>query len=136
MGSMNVPRFGYRVAQVQGWFYLVTGAWPLVAGTSFQAVTGFKTNFWLAQTVGLLLVVSGAAMLQAARKRRLTPEIMGLAAGQAAVLGVMDVYAVSQPGATGVYLLDVPVELALVVAWIRVWWLASSFAAAQSGGGK
>jgi ABC-type Fe3+-siderophore transport system permease subunit len=112
---------GERVARIQGWFYLLTGIWPLVSDTSFQLVTGFKTDFWLAQTVGALLVVSGAVMLHAAKVRRVTPEIIGLSAGQAFALAVMDIYAVLQPSATPVYLLDVFVEVALIAAWFHVW---------------
>jgi hypothetical protein len=70
---------------------------------SFQAVTGFKADFWLVQTVGLLLVVSGAVMLRAASTGRITPEIGWLGAGQALELGIMDIYAVTQPRTTPVY---------------------------------
>jgi ABC-type Fe3+-siderophore transport system permease subunit len=110
-----------RVARIQGWFYLLTGVWPLASANSFQLVTGFKADFWLAQTVGWLLAVSGAVMLHAARARRVTPEIIGLGAGQAFVLALMDIYAVFQPSATPVYLLDVVVEAALIAGWLRVW---------------
>src|SRR4051812_49455177 len=74
------------LAQAQGWFYIVTGIWPVLSGRSFQAVTGFKTDFWLAQTVGLLLAVSGAVLVRAAQKNRVTPGIILLAPGQAAGL--------------------------------------------------
>jgi ABC-type Fe3+-siderophore transport system permease subunit len=110
-----------RVARIQGWFYLLTGIWPLASANSFQLVTGFKTDFWLAQTVGSLLAVSGAVMLHAAKAHRVTPEIIGLSAGQAFALALMDVYAVFQPSATPVYLLDVFVEAALITAWLQVW---------------
>lgn len=110
---------GRSLARIQGWFYLITGAWPLVSGDSFQAVTGFKADFWLAQTVGLLLAVSGAVLLMAARHGRITPEIRWLAAGEAVVLGLVDLYCVHQPRTTRVYWLDAIVEAALVIGWIR-----------------
>lgn len=91
------------LARIQGGFYLVTGLWPLVSGGTFQRVTGFKADFWLAQTVGLLLAVSGTVLLAAARARRVTREIGLLGALQAAVLAGVDLYGVYQPRTTRVY---------------------------------
>ena len=109
------------LAKIQGWFYLAAGAWPLVSGMSFQQVTGFKVDFWLAQTVGVLLVVSGLVMILAGRAKRVTREIGLLAALQAAGLLIVDVYCVTQPNTTRAYLLDALAEAALVILWIRVW---------------
>jgi signal transduction histidine kinase len=109
------------LARVQGWFYVITGAWPLVHGSSFQAISGFKADFWLAQTVGLLLVVSGGVLLRAVRAGRLTPELMLLAAGEAAALAAMDIHCVFQPRTTPAYWADAVIELSLVLAWARTW---------------
>jgi hypothetical protein len=118
---MHDTPLAVRLARIQGWFYLITGIWPLVAGTSFQWVTGFKADFWLAQTVGALLAVSGIVLLKAAKAGRITPEIMLLAGGQAAVLAGFDVYFVFQPRTTAVYWLDAMAELALVIGWTMAW---------------
>src|SRR4051812_43430058 len=118
---MNDSIYGGRLARLQGWLYVLTGLWPLVHGHSFQLITGFKADFWLAQTVGALLAVSGAVMINAARTGRVTPEIGWLAAGQAAALAAIDLYCVSQPRTTRAYWLDAPVELAFVFAWLVVW---------------
>jgi hypothetical protein len=108
------------LARIQGWFYVITGLWPLLSGGSFQAVTGFKADFWLARTVGLLLAVSGGAMILAARNGRITSEIILLGAGQAAALAVTDAYCVALPRTTPVYWLDAVVEAGLAVAWAFV----------------
>src|SRR5437868_1530386 len=100
---MNERVPGRFLAQLQGWYYLITGIWPLVSGQSFQTITGFKADFWLAQTVGLLLAVSGVAMIRAGRTSRVTMEIAWLALGQAAALAIIDVYCVSQPRTTRAY---------------------------------
>jgi cytochrome b subunit of formate dehydrogenase len=118
---MSALPLAVRLGRLQGWFYFTTGIWPLVAGSSFQVVTGVKADFWLAQTVGALLAISGAVLWRAAKLNRITPEIMLLAAGQAAVLAVADVYGVFQPGTTPVYLLDAVVEATLVAGWARAW---------------
>jgi hypothetical protein len=90
----------------------------LLSGGTFQAVTGYKTDFWLAQTVGLLLAASGVVLILAANANRITREIALLAALQAAVLMVVDLYCVTQPHTTRSYLLDAIVEGGLLVAWL------------------
>jgi hypothetical protein len=106
-----------RVAKLQGWYYAASGIWPLVSGGTFQAVTGPKADFWLAQTVGLLLAITGAVLILAARAGRVTPEIKLLGILQAAALALVDGYCVFQPRTTLSYLLDAVVELGLVAAW-------------------
>ena len=106
------------LARAQGVFYFLSGAWPLVHPGSFQLVTGPKLELWLAQTVGVLLVVSGAALLLAGRARRVTREIAFLGAGQAAALASVDLWCVLEPRTTRAYWLDAVAELALVAAWL------------------
>jgi hypothetical protein len=43
-----------RVTHMQGAYYLVSGLWPLLHFTSFEAFTGRKRDRWLVRTVGLL----------------------------------------------------------------------------------
>ena len=40
------------VAGAQAVYYILTGVWPLVHIRSFMAVTGPKTDLWLARTTG------------------------------------------------------------------------------------
>lgn len=110
--------FARTLAQIQGWFYLISGVWPIVSPGSFQAVTGAKQDFWLAQTVGIQLAIVGAALVSAARHRRLSRELAFIALGTAAALGIMDVYCVREPRTTPAYLLDAVAEAGLVVAWV------------------
>jgi hypothetical protein len=105
------------IARAQGWFYFATGIWPLISGDSFQVVTGWKADFWLAQTVGLLLAITGLVLVLAARAGRLTREIILLGALQAAALLAVDLYCVFQPRTTWSYLLDAVAELMIVIAW-------------------
>lgn len=118
------PRLLRFVCSAQGWFYVVSGIWPLVSPYSFQIITGFKVDFWLAQTVGALLAVTGAVLVLAARAGRITREIALIAAGQACVLGVVDLYCVALPGTTRAYWLDAVVEFGLVTTWLAGWWSA------------
>ena len=117
-GDTARPGSGAGVlAQVQGAYYLASGAWPLISPSSFQRVTGQKLEYWLVETVGLLLMVSGAALLLAGRASRVTREIALLGAGTAVVLGGVDIYCVFEPRTTRAYWLDAVLELALVAAW-------------------
>ena len=115
---MNQARRSFRtLALSQGLFYAATGIWPLVHMRSFEAVTGPKVDRWLVRTVGALIGVAGGAMISAAQRGRVTPEIRALAAGSAAVLAVIDLTYVAKKRIAPVYLLDAAAELALVGAW-------------------
>lgn len=85
---------------------------------SFSALTGPKIDLWLAQAVGVLLVVCGATLLLAGRAGRVTREIVFLGATQATALTTIDLWCVFEPRTTRAYWLDAAVEFALVVAWI------------------
>jgi hypothetical protein len=104
-----------KVALVQGLYYLATGLWPIFHINSFLLVTGPKTDLWLVKTVGILVAVIGAVLLSASRSRRLTDEIILLAAGSALGLAIIDV--VYARHISSVYLADAAAELCLVALW-------------------
>jgi hypothetical protein len=104
-----------KVALVQGLYYLATGLWPIFHINSFLLVTGPKTDLWLVKTVGILVAVIGAVLLSASRSRRLTGEIILLAAGSALGLAIIDV--VYARHISSVYLADAAAELCLVALW-------------------
>jgi len=106
-----------QMALAQGAFYAVTGIWPILHMRSFEAVTGPKTDRWLVKTVGGLLTVAGVALWQAGRQRRVTPEMVGVATGSAAVLTAIDVAYVSKGRISPVYLLDAVAEVGLIGGW-------------------
>jgi hypothetical protein len=104
----------------QGAYYLATGVWPLLHMRSFLAVTGPKTDLWLVKTVGALVGVIGAALLEAGRRGRVTRETALLAGGSAAALAAVDVVYASRGRIPPVYLLDAVPELALAAGWAGV----------------
>jgi len=106
-----------RLALIQGLYFVATGVWPLVHITSFQMVTGPKTDLWLVKTVGVLISVIGAVLLTAYRSRRITNEIVLLATASALGLAGIDlVYALSGR-ISAVYLGDAVLEIGLAVLW-------------------
>jgi hypothetical protein len=105
------------LATGQGLFYVATGVWPLLHRRSFEAVTGPKTDWWLVQTVGLLVSVTGGTLLLEARRPQVSAPVRALAVGCALGLAGIDVVHVTKRRISPVYLLDAAAELALAAAW-------------------
>ena len=108
-----------RVARAQGAYFLSTGIWPLLDRASFERVTGPKADFWLAQTVGVLVGVVGGVLLLSENRNRITRELELLAVGSAAGLGLVDVVFSLRGRISKVYLFDAALEAAFVAGWLR-----------------
>jgi hypothetical protein len=106
------------LAGAQGIYYAATGIWALVDITSFQLVTGPKTDLWLVKTVGVLVTVIGVVLLLAARSRRVTAEIVLLAVGSALGLAAIDLIYALGGTISRIYLLDAAAEVALALLWL------------------
>jgi len=105
------------VARLQGWFYVATGAWPLLDIRSFQAVTGPKVDLWLVRAVAVLVLVIGAVLLQARHRRRPSDEIVLLGVGCALGLAAIDLVFASTGRIAPVYFADAAVELVFAAGW-------------------
>ncbi len=104
-----------------GLYYLISGVWPLLNITSFQLVTGEKTDIWLVKTVGMLLMVSGCALVTAAYRRRVHLEIVILAIGNAFALLLIEVLYWADGTISSIYLLDAVLEGLLIIGWLFLW---------------
>src|SRR3954465_11874085 len=100
---------------VQGFYYLVTGVWPLISIETFQLVTGPKTDHlvtgregdhWLVMTVGALILSIGLALLVAAWTKNVSREAIVLAIGSAIALTAIDVIYVAREVIPPIYLAD------------------------------
>ena len=101
-----------RVLRLQGAYYAATGVAPFVSRRAFEAVTGPKLEWWLVQTVGGVVTVVGATLVAAAQRPEGPPgEVVGLAAGSAAVLAGIDVVYVARRRIKPTYLLDAAAQL-------------------------
>ena len=107
------------VAKLQGGFYVPSSLWPLLHMKSFEAITGPKVDRWLVKTVAGLLTVVSVALLNAAKERRVTPEMEAVGAGSAAVLATIDVVYVSRGRISRVYLLDAAAQVGIVALWLH-----------------
>jgi hypothetical protein len=120
-GTVRVTSSHARtLAAGQGLFYAATGVWPLLSRRSFEAVTGRKTDWWLVQTVGVLVSAVGVTLTAAGANGRVGPELRHLAAGSAVGLAAIDVVHASRGRISKVYLLDAAGELALAAAWLTL----------------
>jgi hypothetical protein len=100
---------------------VVSGLWPLVGIESFQKVSGRKTDIWLVKTVALLVLAIGATIGAAGARRRITPEVAGLAIGSSMALAVIDVAYVGKDRISRVYLLDALANALLIAGWLLAW---------------
>lgn len=107
-----------KLALLQGVFYLATGVWPILDIVSFQVVTGPKTDLWLVRTVGVLVAVIGAVLVSAARRHRVTEEIVLLGVGSALGLACIDLIYSLSGRISAVYLADAVFEIGLAGAWV------------------
>jgi hypothetical protein len=113
------PLNRHRVAGLQAGLYLSTGIWPLAHRRSFEWVTGRKTDFWLAQAVGMTVAAIGLGLAQAASRRQaVAPELRTIGVASAVGLALIDVIFVARRRISPVYLLDAAAETALVLGWV------------------
>jgi hypothetical protein len=103
----------------QGFYYLVTGAWPLVSMENFELVTGPKIEHWLVHTVSLLVLGIGASLLVAARSAQVGASVSVLALCVATAFASIDLYYAGIGRISPVYLLDAAVELGFVL-WLVI----------------
>jgi hypothetical protein len=108
-----------RLAKWHGIYWIVSGIWPILHMPSFEAVTGPKVDKWLVKTVGALIAVAGAGLVQGAANKRVTPELETVVVGSALSLTAIDIVYVANRRIRPIYLLDAVVHTTLAVAWRR-----------------
>lgn len=109
-----------QVSFLQGFYYLLTGLWPLISFRTFEKVTGPKTDHWLTKTVGILVSVVGGVLALAGWSGQTAREIPILAIGSAAGLASVDVVYALKRRISPIYLLDAVAEVALIGLWLFV----------------
>jgi hypothetical protein len=112
----------YKVALVQGIYFLITGIWPILSMKTFLLVTGPKTDLWLVKTVGLILAVIGAVLLYAQMTGTINPPVILLAIASALGLALVEIIYVVKRVISPIYLADAVVEFVLIAWWsIDLW---------------
>ena len=106
------------LALLQGLYFFVTGIWPLLSISSFQAVTGPKTDLWLVKTVGSLISVIGLALLASGIHDNVTLEVFILAVGSSTALMIVDLNYSLKGVISKIYLGDAIIEAVLILMWL------------------
>jgi hypothetical protein len=109
-------------ARLQAAYFVSTGVFPFISRRGFEAITGPKREWWLVQTVGLLVTAIGAGLWRAAERDEVPDDVALIAAGAAASLAAVDVVYVARRRIRATYLLDAAVELAILEGWRRARW--------------
>lgn len=114
-----LPARGARalVPLAQGMWFAASGLWPLVHARSFEAVSGPKTDLWLARVAGTVIAMIGATLLFARARRRVSAETAFLGIASALVLAVADVLIATAALGRDAYLADAVLELVFVAGW-------------------
>jgi hypothetical protein len=106
-----------RVALLQSAYFVATGVAPFVSRRAFEAVTGPKREWWLVETVGVVVTAVGASLGVAAARREGTPQAAVLGIGAAAGLGAVDVVYFKRGRLRWTYLIDAAAEAAIIGGW-------------------
>lgn len=106
------------IPYLQGIYYILTGIWRLINIESFIRVTGAKTDIWLVQTVGLLLLPYGLLCFYIANNAQKNLIIaMALALCSVCLAGI-NVYYYLRNDISWVYSVDIVIEMIFLVYWI------------------
>jgi hypothetical protein len=99
-------------------YYLITGIWPLVSMSTFEAVTGPKTDDWLVQTVGVLAAVIGATLLVGTARGRPSRETLALSVLSILGFGAVDVVFVLRDTIGPIYLVDAAIQAVFLIGLV------------------
>lgn len=103
----------------QGVYYVATGAWPIVSMSTFESVTGPKTDDWLVHMVGALAVAIGFTLLSGARgrgvERKVRREVIFLSVVTAVAFAAVDVVYVLNRTIQPIYLGDAAIEVLILL---------------------
>jgi hypothetical protein len=109
----------HRIRRIQGAYYLATGVWPLIHRRSFEAISGKKRDFWLAETVGAITAAVGLTLTLAGKREDASPEITLLGVGTAAGFAAVDFAHGLKRQISAVYLIDGVLQLAIIAAYAQ-----------------
>jgi hypothetical protein len=105
------------VALVQGFYYLITGVWPILHMRSFLKVTGSKTDLWLVRMVGALIIAISLGLILAGINRQFNPPLIVIAMSSTLAFIAIELIYTAKRVISPVYLADAVVELGLLLWW-------------------
>jgi hypothetical protein len=109
------------IAFFQGFYFFVTGIWPILDIKTFMLVTGPKTDIWLVKMVGALTVAISFLLFAVAKKMRVTIESLILILGSSLAYLTIDVVYTLNRTIRYIYLADAALEVIFILIWVN--WL-------------
>ena len=118
-------------AAAQGVYFSATGIWPLIHMRSFLAVTGPKVDLWLVETVAVLVLGIGLALLVAAARDRIGPDLLVMVLVVSIGLASIDTIYPMRDRIWNIYLLDAIAQLGFILLWSIGWFTRGRNAASN-----
>ena len=109
------------IAFIQGFYFFITGLWPIADIHSFMQITGPKTDIWLVKMVGALTIAISLLFFAVAKKMRVTIESLILILGSSLAYLTIDVVYSLYRTIRYIYLADAALQLIFILVWIN--WL-------------
>ncbi|HZW04985.1 MAG TPA: hypothetical protein VFF68_13715 [Anaerolineaceae bacterium] len=106
-----------NLALIQGIYYLLTAAFPIVSMRAYEEVFGRQESHWLVKTHGLMDGAIGLVLAWAGLRKSASPEIPVLGMAAALGLAVPESYYVASRRISAAYLLDILPQLAFAGLW-------------------
>jgi hypothetical protein len=101
---------------LQAVYYLLTGLWPIVSLSTFEELTGPKTDDWLVRMVGLLAAAIGATLMLGIVAGKPKRETICLAVLSALSFAAIDTVYSLNGTISRVYLVDAGIQAMLIAA--------------------
>jgi hypothetical protein len=109
------------VGRVQGIVYLVMAGWPLAHGSSFYRFTGLDDAAASTQCMAGILAAVGMMLLFVCLRAAPNRPAVWLGAGVATGFGFLDVGHLAMHKTSGVYWLDVLLEVSMAIWWVAAY---------------
>jgi len=113
-----------RLMMIQGIYYGLTGLWPLLHMSSFIKITGPKSDLWLVQTVGMIILFVGCGFIVAGARKSVNVPLIIIALGLILGFIVIEIVYVFLGVISVIYMADALVQAALLFFWILFSWRA------------
>lgn len=108
---MNLVR---KTILFQGYYYLVTGVWPIISMASFMAVTGPKTDIWLVKTLSFQIIAMGIIFCRGSLSTVFNQQTVLLSVLSSSAFIIADVYYVIKGVLDPIYLADALIEVVIL----------------------
>lgn len=109
---------GTLMLAVQGFYYVITGAWPIVHPSSFEMVSGARADYWLVVLMGVLGILVGLGLLWSLHQRTVIRSTWTLAIVAAAAFLILDTWYVFDVVIPRIYMFDAVAQAAFILGAI------------------